>query len=554
MRVLPLAALSALAACASDHDLSAQGTEDPVLEMYAPKPGAFADTGPTTAKGKAQGLSEVTVNGKAAKMDGPNFSTSVELVRGINVVEVTAEDSHGDEWFQRHGVLAGAFAKPSGPVEDALRVRVNQPGLDSMADLAAGMITLNTINDAATGMNPVYTDSYGVWGWDAVTIGADIAYVAFSQPRIAIEPSAGELSLVVEIPHLEIGIYAYGDVIGIDFDTNVYLYSSDAVISGTLEADVRRGKIDVDLTESSVDLKDFSYDTTALPGDVESYILVDTIRAYIEDMLVTKIDEMVPPLLDETLSGLDPSFSTEMLGLQVDMAFTFAELDIDKDGLALDMDLDISVPASGAHSGEGYLSSGGGEPDIDTHADVSGAMSDDLVNRVLYEAWAGGLLDLSMSTEDDSLSPPMLATLKATEGSVKVDADLPPVLVERDGELAVQVGELLVTIDTPDGEMGSHLVVAIAATIGIELGIEDGSIVLSMEDPELVLAVRESDWGASNERVTRLMEEMLPLDTLLSLLGSFSFPVPSLYGITIDSGEAYRDQDGVHTGIEVNLR
>lgn len=211
------------------------------------------------------------------------------------------------------------------------------------------------------------------------------------------------------------------------------------------------------------------------------------------------------------------------------------------------------MPDSGTHSGEGYLQAGSGEPDIDTHAAISGAMSDDLVNRVLYEAWAGGLLDLSMSTEDGSLSPLLLATLQATEGSVRVDAKLPPVLVERDGKLAVQVGELLLTIDTPDGEMGTHLVVAIAATIGIELGIEDGNLVLSMEEPEMVLAVRESDWGASNERVTRLIEEMLPLDTLLSLLGDFSFPLPSLYGISIDSGEAYRDQDGVHTGIEINV-
>ena len=52
--------------------------------------------------------------------------------------------------------------------------------------------------------------------------------------------------------------------------------------------------------------------------------LVDTIKGYIEDTLVSKIDEMVPPLLDDTLAGLDPSFSTEVMGQPLDVAFDFA--------------------------------------------------------------------------------------------------------------------------------------------------------------------------------------------------------------------------------------
>ena len=46
-------------------------------------------------------------------------------------------------------------------------------------------------------------------------------------------------------------------------------------------------------------------------------------RDTVEEMLVEKVEEMVPPLFDETLSGLDPSFSTELMGLAVDIEFQF---------------------------------------------------------------------------------------------------------------------------------------------------------------------------------------------------------------------------------------
>lgn len=116
------------------------------------------------------------------------------------------------------------------------------------------------------------------------------------------------------------------------------------------------------------------------------------------------------------------------------------------------------------------------------------------------------------------------------------------------------MGELIVNIDTPGGALGDHLQAAVNAFVPLEIVVEDGELTLKLGTPEVVLMVRESTMGATDEEMTRLVEDMLPIDVLFSLLGDFSFPLPALYGLEIDEGAAERDDSGVYTGLEVSLK
>lgn len=524
---------------------------DAEFTLVSPQGGDFVPAGATKAAGRALHVSDVAVNGVSATVDAGKFAADVELVRGVNVVEATATDEQGDGQYIRNGVLAGDFTEASGLVEDAVRLRVNQGGLDRIGELASESIDSSIINDSLAAVNPVYSDSYA---WDTVTIAADVQSVTFDAARFDFTPRDGALGLEVELPNLYVDIYAYGEAIGFDFDSDVAMWASSAVLTADVYASASGGDLHVDIGEVSVELRDFGYDTSLLPGSVEDYLLVDTIRSTIEDMLVEKIQEMVPPLLDETLAGLDPSYSTEMMGLTVDMAFSFADVDVDDDGLVLAMDLDVEVPDDGRHSGPGFLVAPLATPDVDTHADLAGAVSDDLLNRMLYEVWAGGLLDMRLSTDDGSLDPLMLVPLKVSEGTITLEAPLPPVVVERNGELQAQIGELRVEIEAPGSPIGDRLLATVNAFVPITVSAEEGELTLELGTPEVVLMVRESSSGGSEEATTALVEQTLPLEAIFVLLGDFSFPLPALYGIEVDEGVAARDDGGSHTALEVSLK
>ena len=45
-------------------------------------------------------------------------------------------------------------------------------------------VTEDTLSATIGAMNPVYTDSYGVFGWDAVTVSADVTQISFDTPSI----------------------------------------------------------------------------------------------------------------------------------------------------------------------------------------------------------------------------------------------------------------------------------------------------------------------------------------------------------------------------------
>lgn len=546
------ALLLALVACKKDEVV----TEPPVpggeLVLESPAPAAWMAQGDAEATGTAANIDLVTVDGAEATLRADTtFRAPIALARGINLVEATGVDARGDTLFARHGVIAGTFADPDGAVRGAIALRANQGALDAAAALAAGYLDPATLDASLAAVNPVYSDTYI---WDTVTVDADVTNVDFGAPELQITPSAGTLTLTATLPDLWVDARAYADAFGYDFDTDLAMWASEAVVTGTLRVGAEGGGITVSLTDATIELRDFGYSTDLLPSWVTDYLLVETIRDTIETKVIEQVETMVPPLLEETLGGLDPSFSTELLGTTVDLAFSFADIAVDNDGLAIGLDLDVSVPQSGTRTFSGYLEAGAGDPTVDTTADLAAAVSDDLLNRVLFEAWRGGVLDMTLATADGSLDPLMLLALKAEEGTITVRADLPPVIVERDGGLLAQVGELIVQVDTPGGELGETITLAIAADIPLTIAVVDGELRLEMGDPALTFEVRSSDWGASNETVTRLIEEMLPLDTLLMLLGDFALPLPSLYGLSVDTGAAARDDDGVHTDLQVWLR
>lgn len=523
---------------------------DATLTLMSPAAGDWLDEGDVEVKGTATQVSAVVVNGQQAQLSGGSFSAQVTLEHGVNVVEALATELNGDTLFVRHGVLAGTFADPGGAVEQAMVLRVNQGGLDTIMDYATGLMSAEELNKTAMSMNPIYEDTYDVWGYDAAVISADVESIDFGQVSLTATPTPGVLEIRATIPDLDVWVRAYGEAIGIDFDVDVQVTASEAEVVAQMSASADGG-IHVELLSAEIDIRDFAYDTSLLPWGIEEYLLVDTIRDYLEDTIISMIEEQVPALLDDTLSGLDPSFETELMGSTVSLAAEFASLEIDNDGLIASLDLDVSLPSDGSQSYKGYLSAGPASTNVDTTADMAATVSDDLLNRALFEAWQAGLLNMTLSTTDGSLEPALLIPLKATQGTISVQASLPPVVVERDGKLQAQVGELIIDILTPDGQLGTSICVAATAFVDLDLVVEDNLLLLDLGEVDLNLMVRNSDWGADNDTVTTLIDEMLPLDSMLLLLGSLSFELPALEGFAVRSADVEREGTGV--GIRVDL-
>ncbi|MCA9566411.1 MAG: hypothetical protein KC656_01155 [Myxococcales bacterium] len=69
-----------------------------------------------TIDGRAHGLDTVTVNGAEAFRNDDAYQATVDLERGVNMIEVQGIDERGDPHILRQGVVSGTFASPDAAV------------------------------------------------------------------------------------------------------------------------------------------------------------------------------------------------------------------------------------------------------------------------------------------------------------------------------------------------------------------------------------------------------------------------------------------------------
>ncbi len=548
-----------LAACGNENTLTPDGeTGDPALEIESPAAASFERAGTVEVTGIANALDGVTVNGVVADRGIGTFAASIDLARGVNLIEAEGLDPLGNTLFTRHGVLAGTYGNAAITVPKALDVRVNENGLQTILDTASTMLSPETLEPMLASANPVYDTNLSIEDFEVASLRVDINEVTFNDLSLYAVPGDGELFISVWIPDLYVQVSATGSLSPGGFDivsytTGAEVWAQRIELEGYATISVVNGQLQVGWSRSTLDVAGLGFDFELLPDAIESALLLDPIMDFVEPLIAGRIDAMIPALLEERLSSLDIAYETELMGKRLTIEADFASASVDRQGVALGMDMNVNMPGS-TSGAPGYLLAGDGVPTLDRYTDLSMAVSDNLMNRVLFEAWGASLLEMRLSTNDESLSPAMLAPLGADTGTIRVDAKLPPVIVEKDDALQLQIGELIVVVETPGGDMGSRLEASVAVFATVDLEVRNGTLRMAIGSPELVMQVLSSDWGATNETTTTLLENMLPIESLLGLLGGIQIPLPALAGLSVDAADAERDSSGVHTGIDISLR
>lgn len=536
MSRIPSLSVLLLAACSNAEPEPAAPLPPASLSLEYPATGSWLPLGPTVVQGSATGLLDLSLDGVAVESGADRWAVEVDLPRGVSTLEVRGVDHGGDPHFRRTSVLAGDFGHPSGQVPEAVWVLLTPEGLDmatatapSLIDAAELEATVMADNPVAYDPDPPLISEYAVY----------LTHLDFGTPVIEASPDIDALAVSVRIPDFDVALEIEGCWLNcfFDFDTGASATVDEVQVDADIWLDVVDGALTVQLANPVVTLHGFDFDLTAIPSDIESSIgsIRSAVQSFLEETLVEQLHDTVPAAIDEALAGLDLSFETEVLDTLVQLDAAFASVSIDPDGVALGVDIGVALPDLAPLEKGGVLMVDRGRPSPPVDGHLGMALSDDLVNRILFEVWQAELLELSLSTEDGTLEPALLAQVHAETGSVTVSAGLPPVAVHGPDGIEIQVGALEVVLDTPGGEFGDHLVLDVSAALPVVPVIEDGAVGLSLVNPRITMTVVETDWRASHETIANVLADQLPLDTLLSAVSDVSFPIPSFEGVGISS-------------------
>lgn len=547
--------LSLLIGCSPDHEpepsASTQDTApETSLTLLIPEDVAWMPTGAAQVSGQALGMTTLTLNGASIPAEADTFSESITLARGLNHIVVSGVDIGGDTLTDKATVLAGEFASPGDTMADALSAHIGLAGLDTIGDLAAGALDPSLLLDKEGTINPIYAAE----PLPGNNLYADLAGLTFSPADIAIQPAPDALEVTVTLPDLIIDLDAYGEIVWIDYGLDLQMTAEAAVITAEISIEAVDGELEVTMLDPMISLEGFAYDLSILPDFIEGYLFVETIQGTVEDMLVEQANTLVPAMIDETLTGLEFAYTMPILDSTLSLAAAFDEVEITADGVALDMGVDISVPGTGTVSYAGYLAAPPSSiPAHDVLDPLSLVLSDDLLNRALFELWRGGVMELTLSTEDGSLDPVAMDGLPLDTATVHVSPQLPPVIVNGETGLLLQAGAVDVVAYTPGASFGEYMSLRLTVVADASFSVIDGIVQPQIGTLSLDIEVIESDWGIPNSSVPEMVDWMLPQEDLLAMISDVGLALPSLGGVVVSSAELQRDKDDLYSVISVDL-
>jgi hypothetical protein len=232
------------------------------------------------------------------------------------------------------------------------------------------------------------------------------------------------------------------------------------------------------------------------------------------------------PLVNQALGALGGPQTLNVLGQELSLQVAPSQLAFDPSGATAAMDMTVAI--AGGEASPGFVYTANGDPTVDPSTGPSTGfqlgIADDLINELLAEAQAAGMLDL---------------TVPATGGSfdaAQLHMVLPPAISADagDGQLHIVLGDIQTTY-TDHGAPVAR--VAISATVDLSVVSSGGSTVaLQLAPPQIHVDVLDdlpnltgldaSD--LSHSSVAVLGTQVAAIAQLLAAV-----PLPEIAGVTV---------------------
>jgi len=540
-----------------------------VVDVETPVRGATLTQDPdVTVSGKvvspAGPVQELTLNQVPVPVgaDGA-FSTQLEAVSGVNVMVLQATDGFGRSdklvqafLFSEELFPVGTQAAPTLMPESGrayLRSDVlDDDDLSDVDDLATAVHkVVNNLDMEALIPSPLLAEGEGPSvGWCTWTV--DVSKVTYFLDDVEIKPTTGGLILSGTIS----GFQAYVDAVAPGLfcpDAHGWVHAEKIVFESWIDVEVIGGDLVLDVVSVEVKITGVWVDMDGGAASLFDWLVnwfSEEFAAKIEDMLESALPEKVVPLLTTALNSfLDKTqqFSIPAIpGTQGPMTLVLkaepAAADFDAGGAAFSINLGIGSQKQSSHQAPGTFKRGdclGEDPGafkLPESQKVEAAVSEDLMNQILFAGWWGGQMDVTL---DDALLGDALADYGISGLSVQLSPYLPPVYTTctPSGKGEFQIGDLHVDASFLMNGQPSSMECFASARVEVDV-----VVLAKPSGKELALVVGQMsalgldvvDAGGVVEGGEGLMEQLLSDLVINVLLKTWlagvvaSYPVPAV--------------------------
>lgn len=498
----------------------------PVLKVTSPQRGLVqSDAGRIVVQGSAlpgpsgDPVNAVKVNGVAAKLaaDG-SFTAVVDLPPGAMLLETVATSNAGASITDARAVQVGQLRPIGAGVDRAVTAALSADAFTRLAAAAGPIIKTTDLSALLAPLQPMAN-----LGDDFANLKLSITKLTIGDAKITLTPTDGGLTFSAELDALDVAANAaYGGALVPDGTTSVGITADKVTIGGTLVVTpAGTAGFTTTLASPIVRTTNLRLQASGLVGRLFD-LLNSQLASTIERVATRSAELALDPLIDSAFGALAGPQRLNVLGRMLNVQASPSAVTFSRAGALVTMNLQILI--DGAESSPGYMFTPNGTPAITMTSGIQLGLADDLVNQLLAQIHALGLLNLQLKqdfgvfdTADFKLAmPPMIG---AHNG---------------DGSLRLVLGDMVATF-TDDGK---HVIgAAVNAQVDLEIlrGAQPQAIALKFGKVQLFVNVLgdpndlagEDLFGAATAGLN------LQLDSLSQFL--ITLPVPSVAGVSFDS-------------------
>ena len=483
----------------------------PVLALTSPERGLVQNGGHVVVRGTTQPspdgdpVTKVTVNQVPAVLaaDG-TFTAVLDLPGGAVLLETIAYTAAGGQATDARSVHVGELRPVGTRIDKAVTAALSADAFARLSAAAGPIIEGLDLSALLAPLQPMAD-----LGDNLAHVKVAVTDLALGHVTVKLTPMDGGLAFAATLDGLKVGATAtYGGVLVPAGTTTIGVSAASVTIAGTLVVTpAGTSGFTTTVAAPTVQITQLKLNASGLAGRILE-LLTSNLEATISRVAARTSERALAPLLNTALGALAGPKRVAVLGAMLDLQASPAAVVFTRAGALVTMNLQATI--EGSESSPGFIYVPNGTPTIDVSHGVQLGLADDLVNEMLAEIHAMGLLDIHLQhdygvfdTIDLKLAMPPMISASTTDGAlhlllgdmiatvsahgqplvtaaVNAQADLSILRGSTPQEIALQFGAIHLWVnlisDTIGGEGGSEAGgeydLTGAAAAGIELQLD----------------------------------------------------------------------------------
>jgi len=497
--------------------------DPPILKVTSPDRGLLQGAaGIVTVKGtvtpNASGalVDSVLVNTIPAVVgaDG-SFIATVQVEAGATLIQTIATDNAGGKASDTRSVRAGQIRKAGANIDNAIQASISTESFAKISEVASTLVKGLDIKSMLAPMNPMQ-HAGDPNGEDCLFDRAFVDDFQFSDVHLSLVPVVGGIEFSAEIDGLNIPAHVRYAVACVSGTENISVAASKVIVAGTLVVTPNgMNGFTTKLQSPNVDIQGLDIHASGLPGTILNMIDFNAIMTFVGEK---GAELAMGPIVNKVLGGLAGPKTLDLLGKTMTVQVSPSAIEFDDTGALVS--LNTSMLIAGSENSPGFVFTDNGLPNMDPSQGFQLGLADDLMNEMMAEVQALGMLNMTMAAEAGSFD------------GTAISMSVPPMVSAdpADGKMKIILGDMTATFmdhGTPVGRAAINAKIDLAvvpANNGYGVAVQLGTPSISVDVLDDVMnTTRFSDEDLSHAVSACLNAQIASISKLLT-----GVPIPEV--------------------------